>query len=154
MTCFPNSYTLSCCWTLTKKHENEIDVFQRLLIRKLMNVRWPHVISNDELYKRSNETTWTSKIKTRRLRWTGHLLRSPEVSPACKAFQESCRKSTNHKKTNRMTWKKQVDKDLQSINKDLSLEYVDLKNLAQDRVWWSRSIVGRSCAVPTIGVKH
>ncbi len=38
-------------WTLTKKLENTVDIFQRLLLRRIINVKWPKKISNKDLYE-------------------------------------------------------------------------------------------------------
>jgi len=82
-------------WTITKKIGNDIDIFQRNLLRKILKIRYPFIITNENLYKRTNEYLWTEKIKIRRLRWTGHLLRLPEKAPAKLALDEmmSCNKT-------------------------------------------------------------
>ena len=49
-------------WTLTKKLENEIDVFQRNILKKIMKIKYPIIIKNDELYDRTNETPWSKVI--------------------------------------------------------------------------------------------
>ena len=38
-------------WTLNRKLENEIDIFQRSLLRKILNIKYSKVISNEKLYK-------------------------------------------------------------------------------------------------------
>lgn len=42
-------------WTLTSKQEHEIDIFHRSLLRKILKIYYPHIISNDNLYIRTNE---------------------------------------------------------------------------------------------------
>ena len=69
-------------WTLTKKLENTVDVFQRRLYRKILKIRWPHVIRNTDLYERVEEKPWSDKIRTRRLLWMGHIQRLPADTPA------------------------------------------------------------------------
>ena len=39
-------------WTLIQTLENSIDLFQRKLLRRIINVKWPRSISNEELYAR------------------------------------------------------------------------------------------------------
>ena len=41
-------------WTLTKKLGEDIDIFQRKQLRRILNIYWPEKISNDELYRRPN----------------------------------------------------------------------------------------------------
>ena len=69
-------------WTTNKKINNTIDVFQRTLYRKILQIRWPHTISNINLYKRVEAEEWSKMIQKRRLMWVGHLLRLDEETPA------------------------------------------------------------------------
>ena len=128
-------------WTLTKKLENEIDVFHRKFLRWILKIHYPFTIRNETLYEKTNEMKWSKVIETRRLRWTGHLLRLPEETPAWKAFAESNKYSRNQKKTNKLTWKKLVDKNLKYRDPELSLQNCDLRSLAADRDWWRGKVV-------------
>src|SRR6266581_2799535 len=49
-------------WTLTKKLENEIDVFQRILLRRILKIKYPYIITNENLYKRTKIIPWTKEI--------------------------------------------------------------------------------------------
>ena len=40
-------------WTITKELENSIDVFQRTLLRRTLNIYWKDKVSNEELYNRA-----------------------------------------------------------------------------------------------------
>jgi len=55
-------------WVLTKKLENDIDIFHRKLLRRILKIFYPFTIRNETLYYRTNESKWSNKIKTRRLR--------------------------------------------------------------------------------------
>eukprot|EP00794_Sanderia_malayensis_P008267 gene8266-biopygen6685 len=75
-------------WTLTKSLENTVDVFQRNILRKILNTRWPDKIRNEDLYeKKCKVREWSKITKERRLRWYGHLLRLPASTPAKKALE-------------------------------------------------------------------
>ena len=41
-------------WTLTKAQEQLIDTIQRKFLRKILDIHWPEVISNEDLYNRTN----------------------------------------------------------------------------------------------------
>ncbi len=60
-------------WTLTKHLENTVDVFQRHILMKIINIRWPDKIRNEDLYEKCGGKVWSKIIKERRLRWYGHL---------------------------------------------------------------------------------
>jgi len=57
-------------------------VFHGKFLRNILNIKYPYVIRNEELYERTNEELWSNRIRKRRLRWTGHLHRLPENYPA------------------------------------------------------------------------
>ncbi len=76
-------------WTLTKALEKTIYVSQINLIRKILDIRWSHKISNKDLYKHTRQEPWSQNIKRRRLRWLGHLVRLPVETPAQQALQKS-----------------------------------------------------------------
>jgi transcription antitermination factor NusG len=130
-------------WTLTKKLENEIDTFQRRLLRKILKIKYPYKISNENLYKRTLEISWSSKITSRRLRWAGHLLRLPHNTPVSIAFKEA-NKHTKIQKKNKKTWKKIVNNDLIQLSINRTLEGEDIRELAENREWWRSNVVERS----------
>ena len=61
-------------WTLTSSIEKQIDSFQRrLLLRKnILNIKWPTVMSNEDVYNQTKANKWSIVIKIRRMRWLGH----------------------------------------------------------------------------------
>ena len=60
-------------WTLTSSIEKQIDSFQRRLLRKnILNIKWPTVMSNEDVYNQTKANKWSIVIKRRRMRWLGH----------------------------------------------------------------------------------
>jgi len=100
------------------------------------------------MYERTKENKWSDIIKQRRLRWIGHLHRLPENYPAWKAYEESQRKTSHQKKCkgNKMTWKKQINQDLQNIEKGISTDIKDIRVITSDRDKW-RKIIKSMCPV-------
>ena len=119
-------------WTMSKRLENDIDVFQRNLLRRILKIRYPYIISNEELYNRTEIEPWSLTIKRRRLRWLGHLMRLDESTPVRKALEEAMRKGGKKKKGNHKTWVKVVNEDLLSIDPELSLSGQKWKELARN----------------------
>ena len=62
---------------IDNKWRKNIDTFQRNLLREIVNVKWSRKITNEELYKKTREIMWSTKIKHRRLIWYGHAQRLP-----------------------------------------------------------------------------
>ena len=81
---FVSSIFLYQCgiWTLDKKLENNIDVFQRRFLRRLVGIYFPRKITNKELYKITNTKPWSETCKLRRLTLFRHICRLPEETPA------------------------------------------------------------------------
>ena len=134
-------------WRLTKKLENDIDVFHRRLLRKVLNIRYPFIISNKDLYERTNEKTWSSTILHRRLSWTGHLLRLKEETPAWLAFKESNKTSVRKGQGNKLTYNKLVDNDLRKVNNNISIINSNIRLLARNQGFWRSEVVGKSTAI-------
>ena len=134
-------------WTLTKKLENVIDVFQRRMLKIILNIKYPEIISNEKLYEKTNEIPWSEVVRKRRLRWTGHMLRLPDETPVMKAFEESNKYSKTLKK-NKKTWKKVVNDDLIKIDKTLSLTGANTRNLAKERDQWRERVVNQPLSCP------
>ena len=134
-------------WTLTKTKENQIDIFQRNLLRKILNIHWPHTISNEKLQDITRETNWSEVIKLRRLRWIGHLHRLPESTPAHQALVEALRPTKRPRGRPATTWISMVNNDLKELGLKLGDE--ELLNKTNKRLEWRTIILGG--AVPNNG---
>ena len=100
-------------WTLTKNKEKKVDTFQRNLLRKIMNIKWPQVITNEELMIKTKQTKWSDTIRKKRLSWYGHLCRLNEETPSQAALKH-IRTNNNMKKMlggQKTTWIKTLEKD-------------------------------------------
>ena len=69
---FYNSRTMDL--TLTKTPASSIDSFHSRILRILIHVTRPRIITNVDLYKRTKVTSWRLRICKRRLSWFRHLL--------------------------------------------------------------------------------
>jgi len=98
---------------------------------------------------RTNATAWSQVIYTRRLRWTGHLIRNNENSPVCSAYTESRRKVPMEKIGKKLAWRKLINKDLEKIDISLSLDTAN-RLLSSDLKYWRRLVVRRSSAMSAI----
>jgi hypothetical protein len=128
-------------WTLSKKSQEEVDVFHRNLLRKILQIKYPHTIRNEMLYIRTKEKKWSSVIKCRRLRLSGHILRMETNTPVRKALSESSIYYKNQKNWNKLTWISQINNDLKSVDQSLSFERASVEGLAEDREWWETRVV-------------
>ena len=130
-------------WTLNKKLENVIDVFQRKLLRLILNRFYPKTISNVALYKVTKQTAWTSVIKMRRIRWAGHMLRLDPETPCNRALTIYRTHKGKLKRGNHSTWINQMNRDLRSVGVvgvDGTIWDTGVRTLAQERATWRRVV--------------
>ena len=127
-------FTYNCeLWTLAKELENEIDVFQRCLLRQILKVHYPRKIT---VWENSPSTFVTnSEIQTLKGAWTKKLSNS-------NCTQGSSQKS--EKKTPKggqiATWISIVNRQL----KELEVPNFEIaETIAQDRKLWS-SLISRT----------
>jgi hypothetical protein len=125
-------------WSMTDTTAEAIDSYHRRLLRKVLNVIYPDIITSERVYQRTKEEPWSQTIKQRRLRWLGHLLRLDETTPARRAlelFQQPSKKPRGRQQT---TWLSTISKNLTEKELDLDRAY----QIAQNRFEW-RSVVKR-----------
>ena len=78
-----STLTYACeTWPLTQKQERRLSVCDRRLIRKTLGVRWFRRMTNVELHKIAAIEPLEYYIRRMRLRWTGHVYRLQEITPA------------------------------------------------------------------------
>ncbi len=66
------------CWRETQADVNKLSSFHNGCLRKICKIFWPEIISNTNLYKRTNSLDIVMEIRRRRMRWLGHVLRMPQ----------------------------------------------------------------------------
>ncbi len=119
-------------WSMDKRLEEDIDVFQRNLIRRALKIDWKDKIRNEDLYKMIGLRAVSKIVKERRLRWLGHKGCLPEDTPVRIAFTESMRKTKKTRGGQKQTWHKLVEKDLKVVNMSLDCA----TKYAQSRSQW------------------
>ena len=132
-------------WTITKKIETSIDVFHRKLLRTIIGRHYPNNISNEKLYKITKETPWIEIIRLRRLSWLGHLLRLDDQTPCNLALKYYNKNVGKNRQGNKLTWIKQINKDLQHIGLNFSIFDTGVKTLAAERKTWRKLTTLKPC---------
>ena len=74
------------CWAAPSAILSKLDICHRKHLRSILNVRWPSVMSNKTLYERCNTRPLSERVALARWKMLGHVLRSPENSPAQSAL--------------------------------------------------------------------
>ena len=73
-------------WALSLKEANNIDTYQRRLLRQILGYVWSDKISNEDLYKEAGVVPASIQVLEARWRLFGHVLRMNENTPARKAM--------------------------------------------------------------------
>ena len=113
-------------------------VFHCRCIRKILGLSWQDRVTNDELMRRSGMEALSKIVQTRRLRLAGHVLRLPDVRPACIAMTwipESGRRTRGRPQK---TWWTLFKEDLHRMNITLH----GARRAANDRHRW-RNLVAQ-----------
>ena len=124
--------------SMTATTAEAIDSYHRRLLRKVLNVIYPDIITSERVYQRTKEEPWSETIKQRRLRWLGHLLRLDETTPARRALELFQQPSKKPRGGQRTTWLSTISKNLTEKELDLDKAY----QIAQNR-FELRSVVKR-----------
>ena len=64
----------SSCLAAPKAVLEELDVVHRRHLRKILNYKYPGVISNANMYKRCNSEPLSARVEKSRRRMLGHVL--------------------------------------------------------------------------------
>jgi hypothetical protein len=62
-------------WKVAKHTTSKLQVFVNRCLRRILNILWPEVISNEEILRRAEETEISVQISRRKWNWIGHTLR-------------------------------------------------------------------------------
>ena len=105
-------------WTLNETLKKQINSFQRRLLRRILNIKWPKKLSNERLTEIIKYEEWSNTVTKSQIRWYGHALRLPEDTPCKMALTEYNRITKKPRGGQKQTWIKQVHKDLERMNID------------------------------------
>ena len=92
-------------WTLKNPEISNIDIIHKKHLRNVLQLFYPNMIRNEDLYLLISEKQWGEKLETCGMRFFGHVLRLPEDTPVRKALQESAKLHRGLDRRNpKLTW--------------------------------------------------
>lgn len=62
-------------WKVTKSVTNQLQVFANRCLRNICGIFYPNIISNEDLYRQTNQSPIAKEIGLRKWNWVGHTLR-------------------------------------------------------------------------------
>ena len=101
-------------WGLTVNDEHNLDSFHCQQLRTALHIKFPHVISNKDLFQQTNRIPLTLTILKNRWKIFGHILRLLPQTPAQQSIRHYFLLSQNSgsRGTQRITLPITLDKDL------------------------------------------
>ena len=75
-------------WTIIPSQSvKAINTFQWGLLRTyVLNVKWPNIVKNEGIYRKTAATEWNNIIRKRRLKWFGKVIRADKSRPVRRGF--------------------------------------------------------------------
>ena len=127
-------------WKMTSNIGNKIQVFVNRCLRRILKIRWPEIISNEELWNTTKCEQMKPLIKRRKWNWIGHTLRRPAGDIAKTALDWNPQ-GTRKRGRPKQTWKRSVVDEARAAGR----EWSEVKALAAKRVRW-RQFVDALCS--------
>lgn len=103
-------------WTSNKTISQSLDSFHRKQLRRCLNIHYPKIIKNEDLYIKTGEIPISDTIKQRRTKHLGHTLR--RANPARDILYNIYRKPPNSRGAHPANILKTYGKDFESPNLD------------------------------------
>jgi len=121
------------CWALSRVDARKVDALDQWCLRRILDIRWYHRVSNCEVRRLTEQPHLTSIIQKRRLTLFGHLVRMDESTDARRILtavpQSEWRRPVGRPYT---SWMATLKNDLARHN--LTLE--DVIELALNKPLW------------------
>ena len=133
-------------WSITQIMAKKLQTFVNTCLRKILKIRWPKVIRNDELWERTRQKPVVEEIGQRRWRWIGHTMRKPKSNIARHALQWNPQGQRKRGRP-RTTWRSLVVEEMRDNNWNWS----ELARITADREKWKVVVRG---LYPDKGERH
>ena len=124
-------------WRTTVANTKKLQTFLNTCLRKLLKINWPDIISNQELWRRTNQQPIEVEILQRRWRWIGHTLRKakPNITRESLSWNPQGRRKRGRP---RNSWRRDVEAQMRKTGR----MWGQLEALAQDHPAWRRLVDG------------
>ena len=119
----------------------KLDTFQFTCMKRIIKIRWPHVISNEDMMKRTEIKCVFAEVKTKRWKWIGHVLRM-EWNSHCRAAPTWQPKGRRRRERLIIIWRRTVKHERKEI---WVASWEAARNMAMDRTGLRKCILA-SCA--------
>ena len=118
----------------------KLQTFTNRCLTNILNIRWPEVVSNEELWNKAKQTPIEMEIKKRKWSLIGHILRKPvsNITRQALKWNPQGKRKVGHPK---QTWWRSTDDEIKAAG----TTWAQLKRTSQNRVRW-REVVAALCS--------
>ena len=127
-------------WRTTKTNRNKLQTFTNRCLRNILGIRWPDVISNEDLWARTSQVSIETDIRKRKWGWIGHTLRKPQSNVTRQALEWNPQGRRRVGRP-RQTWRRSTDAEVKAAG----MTWAELRRTAQNRGCW-RTAVAALCS--------
>ena len=101
-------------------------------LRRILQIRWPHVVSNQDSLAKTKLKTISTEVKLRRCKWVGHILRAHKNSKweTALTWTPEGRRNVGRSKT---TWRSTVENERRILGWN---SWKEARRVAADRASW------------------
>ena len=124
-------------WTSTKTNCKKLQTFISACLRRILKIRWPERIRNEELWARTGQAPVDEELGRRRWRWIGHTLRKPASSTAKQALKWNPQGKRGRGRP-RISWRRCLDEEVKRTN----YSWNQMERLSQQRDEWRSMVRG------------
>lgn len=118
-------------WNCTGGDIQSLQAFCNRCLRKILKIFWPNVISNRDLWERTDETPIRNEIAKRKWSWIGHVMRRPQNDISRMAIDWNPQGSRRRGRPAN-TWRRLLETEI----KETGLTWSEIKLMTQDRPRW------------------
>jgi hypothetical protein len=126
-------------WKSTAKTKRSMQVFIYRCLWKILRIRWPKTVTNEELWERTGQKLLDRQIKKRKWSRIGHILRKPSGMTEKGALDWNPQGKRRRRRPKK-TWKRTVEEEAGDQGK----RWQEVKAVAENKVRW-RSFVKAVC---------
>ena len=126
-------------WRHTKGAVQRIQMFINGCLRRILKIWWPRKITNQELWRLTNQSPVEQQIKRRKWRWLGHVLRKDNDNTTRQSLTWNPQGSRARGRP-KMNWRRGLMKEIQ----EAGMNWNEVCGRAMDRASW-RSMIDGLC---------
>ena len=125
-------------WKMNKEDEKRLDVFHHTCLRRILKIRWPMRVSNQEVRRLAKVgTTISQEVRRRRWKMIGHVLRSrDEHTKIALSWTPQGRRSRGRPKE---TWRRTAERERKEYGFS---SWESAGAAAREKAEWRRFIMG------------